>query len=494
MVRPRPAPEPDRYSPCARCQQAYKPVAHWPDGTVCQYCYLAAKRTRGTCPACGHDGVLPGRDSDSRPTCRPCSGVTLNVDCQECGREDELHSGGRCWACTLRRHVETLLTAPAGSVPPQLRPLADVIATMPRPNSGVTWLRAAPVRALLRGLADGSIAMTHQALDELPASRTVEYIRGLLVQQHALPSRDRRVADFERWLQALLAKQTDDEQRQLLDRYGRWHHLRRLRALSAKSPVSESAFQRAKQCLTVSTQFLDWLAAAGIPLTELAQAHIDQWYADGNSTAVHVETFLYWAIKQRLLPPHLVVPRRSDNAAQPLDEQQRLDALRRILLEDQEPLQIRVIAGLILLFAQPINRLTRLTVHDVDIAATSVRIRLAREWVEVPELFAALLARHVACRPNRQTAANATTDWLFPGAMPNAPLKPAYVSDALVRIGVPALSTRAGTWRQLVRQVPPAVLAQMLGTSSTTAMRHADLAGADYARYAPAVRGQQPSS
>jgi hypothetical protein len=302
VARPRPAPEPDRYSPCARCRQAYKPVAHWPDGTVCQYCYLAAKRTRGTCPACDHDGVLPGRDSDGRPTCRPCSGVTLNVDCQECGREDELHSGSRCWACTLRRHVEALLTGPDGSVPPSLQPLVNAIASMTRPNSGVTWLRAAPVRALLQGLADGSIPLTHQALDQLPVSRTVEYIRGLLVQQSVLPGRDRRVADFERWLQALLAKQTDDEQRRLLERYGRWHHLRRLRALSAKAPVSESAFQRAKQCLTVSAQFIGWLAAAGIPLAELGQTHIDQWYADGTGTAVHVETFLYWAIDQRLLP------------------------------------------------------------------------------------------------------------------------------------------------------------------------------------------------
>jgi hypothetical protein len=100
-----------------------------------------------------------------------------------------------------------------------------------------------------------------------------------------------------------------------------------------------------------------------------------------------------------------------------------------------------------------------------------------------------MLARHVENRPNRQTAANATTDWLFPGAMPNAPIKPAYISDELVRIGVPARGSRAGTWRQLVRQVPPAVLAQMLGTSPTTAMRHADLAGADYARYANRAPG-----
>ena len=82
VVRPRPAPGPNRYSPCARCRAGYKPVEPWAERTVCQYGYLAAKRTRGTCPGCGHDCILPGRDSDRRLTCRPCRRVILNVGCR----------------------------------------------------------------------------------------------------------------------------------------------------------------------------------------------------------------------------------------------------------------------------------------------------------------------------------------------------------------------------------------------------------------------------
>ena len=86
-------------------------------------------------------------------------------------------------------------------------------------------------------------------------------MRALLVEQGCLPRRDRHVADFERWLDARLDSIDDPEQRQLLERYGRWHHLRRLRGLSRQAPVTVTAFLRAKQCLTVSAQFLGWLAA-----------------------------------------------------------------------------------------------------------------------------------------------------------------------------------------------------------------------------------------
>lgn len=52
------------------------------------------------------------------------------------------------------------------------------------------------------------------------------------------------------------------------------------------------------------------------------------------------------------------------------------------------------------------------------------------------------------------------------------------------RMDVPAQPTRATTWRQLVREGPPSVLAEMLGISAATAMGHAELAGADFLRYA----------
>jgi hypothetical protein len=58
----------------------------------------------------------------------------------------------------------------------------------------------------------------------------------------------------------------------------------------------------------------------------------------------------------------------------------------------------------------------------------------------------------------------------------------------LDQLGIPARASRLAAWRELARQAPPAILADALGVSAGTAMRHAFLGGADWSVYA--ARGQ----
>jgi hypothetical protein len=52
-------------------------------------------------------------------------------------------------------------------------------------------------------------------------------------------------------------------------------------------------------------------------------------------------------------------------------------------------------------------------------------------------------------------------------------LNAAYLSQKLKTIGAPVLAEPMGIWQQLVREAPPSVLAEALGISPTTAMKHA---------------------
>jgi len=167
MARPRKPGDPSVWpDPCARCREHYKPVARWPDGRICGYCYQAAKRERGTC-ACGHVGVLPGRVG-GRPACRTCSGVRLNVDCVACGAEAELYRGGRCLHCELSLVVDGLLTDPnTGKVAPELVAISEAMKNMKRANSGLTWIKQTHVRSLFEQLR-GHGQITHELLDSLP--------------------------------------------------------------------------------------------------------------------------------------------------------------------------------------------------------------------------------------------------------------------------------------------------------------------------------------
>ncbi len=482
MARPRKPPDPDRYDPCPRCELEYEPVARWPDGPICGYCYQQAKRTRGTCVTCGHEGVLPGRTPNG-PTCRGCSGITINVDCVRCGAEDELYSGGLCWRCTLSDYVDHALRGHDGTIPAPLVPLADALRGMPRANSGLTWIKQKHVYAVLHQLAIAELELSHDALDRLPKSNTVTYIRELLVEHQVLPRRDRYVAGYEQWLAAKLAAIADDEHRKVIQRFGTWHHLRRLRARSAASPVTLSAFMNAKQSTTVAINFLDWLGGRGVELAEVSQVDIDRWHATGPSTSGRVDTFLFWARSHSVIGK-IDIPRHHRDNGPSIGEQARIEAIRRVLTSDTMPLPIRVAAGLVLLYGQPVHRIAATRVDQVTITGEQVTIRFGRDDLTVPEPFAILVQMLVEARPNLQTAAHRDSPWLFPGYTPGQHLNANHLADKLSEHGTPPLAGRTGTWRQLLHRVAPSVLADDLGISAVTAMKHAQLAGSDYLRYA----------
>jgi hypothetical protein len=149
-------PDSGRWPACARCGQCYPPAARWPEGPVCACCYTAARRRKGTCAECGHAGLVPGISAAGQPVCLRCSGLPLNQTCRGCGEETELTRGETCWRCLLTAMVGDLLADPDGAVPAELQPLATVICSMPRANSGVTWLRRSP-----QAVAGGVPAIAH---------------------------------------------------------------------------------------------------------------------------------------------------------------------------------------------------------------------------------------------------------------------------------------------------------------------------------------------
>ena len=74
----------------------------------------------------------------------------------------------------LAASLDELLDDGTGRVRPELVPLAEQLLGMPKPDRALNWLRNnAHLREYLRGLATGDIALTHDALHDLPSWRTV---------------------------------------------------------------------------------------------------------------------------------------------------------------------------------------------------------------------------------------------------------------------------------------------------------------------------------
>jgi hypothetical protein len=137
------------------------------------------------------------------------------------------------------------------------------------------------------------------------------------------------------------------------------------------------------------------------------------------------------------------------------------------------------------LFGQPLSRQVLLTVDDVERARGHVRLRLGNDPLELPEPLAGLVIRLADERPRlATTGAGEPPRWLFPGFRLDAPMHDEQLRRRLRALGLNARGARAGALLALARELPPAILADLLGISESRAARWAKLAGGDWARYA----------
>jgi hypothetical protein len=185
---------------------------------------------RGSCPNCRTDRLLPGLDTASNPICRYCVGITRDFFCDRCGFEGLLLGGRLCERCTLADTLARLLDDGTGRVARPVQPLVTALLKMDRPKSRLIWLRNPNVVRLLRGLATGTIPLTHDELHQETPWRTVAHLRDLLMDSGVLPPVDRQLMLYQRWLTERFADIEDPEHRQLLRHFVTWHQMRRLRA------------------------------------------------------------------------------------------------------------------------------------------------------------------------------------------------------------------------------------------------------------------------
>ncbi|MFD3734898.1 tyrosine-type recombinase/integrase [Streptomyces sp. NPDC058632] len=183
----------------------------------------------------------------------------------------------------------------------------------------------------------------------------------------------------------------------------------------------------------------------------------------------------------RLTLPSTVITQDSE----PLHQHRRLAILRRVLNDDTLPLRARVAAALVLLCAQPVSRLVRLTIDDVTDDETTVTVQLGDPPSPLPEPVANLMRAYIQSRQHLPYTSSGSSQWLFPGRQPGQPMNPASLQVHLREIGVPPQRGRTSAIRQLVLQAPAPVIAKALGYHDRTATRLVTEAGGTWSRYAP---------
>jgi hypothetical protein len=476
---------------CARCQRHGWFAARWPDGYVCRTCHDRALRIRGRCPGCGMSRALPGlRPGDQAPVCSECAGFMMSYRCSRCAEEGKLHGGRLCTRCTLSDRLSELLDDGTGRIRPELRPLADALLAMDSPRSGLAWLemrKGQPGSAedLLHRLGRGEIELTHEAFHTLQPWRAAAHLRELLMACEILPRIDKQICLFERWLLTHLDTITDPDHAQLIQRFAAWDVLPRLRARAANTPIPASSRQFAGAQIKQATAFLDWLAARQRTLHTCDQTDIDTWHAEH---AGHVRRclrgFLLWGQASKLTRP-LRLPTLTLARNAPLPQHQRMALLGQLLTGQDLPLRSRVAGVIVLLYAQPVSRIVRLSIDDVIPDGDQVLLRLGEPPSPVPTPFAQLLLTWISERDNMNTATNPNSRWLFPGRRAGQPMHPASLAALINRLGVPTSTGRTAAIHQHVMEMPAPVVADALSYHPVTTAKIATQVGATWSRYAP---------
>ena len=476
---------------CARCGNNRPPTARWPEGPVCDPCYIAALRHRGPCASCGQQRRLVVPPGPAADTCADCAGIPVTSACAGCGAEDKLYEKGRCARCSLGRRARDLLSGGTGTIAPKLTGVLGAITAARQPRSALNWLRAGAGASLLADVAAGRLPVTHDALDTHPRRRAADYLRHMLTANGALPPRDEELIRAGQWLGVLLETIEPAADRRLAQAYATWHVMRRLRSSASRDGRHRTPTAHARNNVRAAVTLLSWLRARGTDLSACGQADIDQWLRTGPAARL-ARDFLIWASARGHCTP-LTIPAPARATGPAISQDQRWTHVARLLDDAALDPTDRVAGSLLLLYGQPLSRIAAITTSQITRRDDTTFILLGRHDVPVPAPLAGAITQLTRDgRSHRGIGSPTATTWLFPGHLPGRPITPSRLGERLRDIGIYAQTGRRAALLDLAAQLPAAVLADLLGLHENTAAKWISQAGGDWTRYAAELARNHP--
>ena len=451
-------------------------------------CCPACRDRQAACSACGRHATIAS-GSIASPLCAGCTPPPPWADCPACS--DPGHPApGQCARCLISARLDELMGPDGGSLPPGLQVLRREIATAEHGITAMRWISKPSIAPVLSGLADGSIPLTHQALDQLSQRPALGYLRQTLVATGALPWRDEEMTRLEAFLNGLLDSQPGTERRRVLHRYLIWHLVRRTRGRNNGKPVTRQQSKLIRRLARGATVFLDWLESRGLTLGSCQQADIDYWLASGQAAyREEAGRLIRWAHASRITACYLPSAPRWNGPSGLLDREDRWDITRRLLHDDSLRPEDRLAGLLVLLYAQGATAISGMTSSQVQAGDDgTVRLRLGRVPIQLPEPVASVALSVTANRKGHATiGATGPSPWLFPGGQPGRPISSARLTLRLETLGISPRQARSTALFQLAAEIPAAILARTLGVSTDVAVTWQRLSSGDWAAYAAAV-------
>lgn len=457
------------------------------------------------CSACGQKRTVNRRTSSGEPLCKSCGSMDTctgcrrrkpirartehGIFCQSCYRNDaashracircgsveRLHHFGLCTTCAWPEVIRKLLTDPDGTVRPVIEPVL-VALTATDAAAGLNWVARLRTQQMLAKLATEAGPITHQVLDGLTPHSSATHLRAILVEAAVLPVRDERLISLKRAVGRRVSRVKDPADRKILRSFATWHHLRRLRTIATRQPLTQDQVVYATNSLTAAASLLNWLHDRGQNLAACTQTDIDDWLAlDPFSRS---RGFVNWVVG-RGHARGIEVPAFNNEPVREVfaEHDQRWALARRLLSDTSIDLADRVAGLLVLLYAQRAVRITRLTTEHVIVTQTGVQLLLGEEPITVPAAFDELIMKFLHDRRSAATTGPDDHTWLYPARRLGQPLAPRDLLPRLRVLGVSPTLSRNTALMDMASEMPAAVITRLLGISLDRATRWTQDAG-----------------
>ena len=361
----------------------------------------------------------------------------------------------RCAICTLEERDTTLLADDTGRVHPQLQPLYDVLLRARRPQTVLYWFnRRSGGPEILKAMAEGQVDISHQAFEQLPSNKAVNYIRDLLVTTGVLPAYHGPIERITPWLAGVLGELSQPDA-DVVRRFARWEVLRRLRQHAQAGTLTQGAISRDRATIVVTVRFLTWLRQNNLDLTGLGQTDMDRYSAEHPSRAESLAVFLAWARRSAVTKALEVPIRQPPLPMVTLSDAQRWAEVDILLHDHTIALNARVAGLFTLLFAQPLARICQMTADQVhEQPEGHLTVTFDTVPVELPEPLDRLVLAQVAA-PGQASYPPGDQRWLFPGAVPGRHLSTGVIRSKLVARGIHPAQSRKAAMFQLAANIPP---------------------------------------
>jgi hypothetical protein len=356
------------------------------------------------------------------------------------------------------------------------------------------WARRTALREpLAEGIREMGDILDHDTLDRLPTSKSVEWLRNVLVDAGALPHRDARLHRIERFIDTQLASIDNRDDRAAARAYTTWHHLRKLREQAARGPLKRGHGMGAQQEIVAVAAFLVDLRMQGLTLAMCRQQHVDDWLVR-NPTRARINQFLAWAVRRGNAHDVAASPPESRRTRDTLTgDDERWQLIERLIQDPLLQTRDRVAGLFVLLYSQQTARLVTLKVADVTINPQGpVELKLGAVPLIVPAPLDRFLTELVQQRRGYGAVTAGDNTWLFPGGHAGQHISSTHMGVRLRRIGISPRIARNTALIDLAGELPAAVLAKLLGFSIKRAVTWNIEAGNTNPRYAAAVVRRSP--